>query len=225
MGFARLLFVAGIALALAGCLGAPRVAVLEPTSVEPPRPSIPPPVASASIFANTATFRPMFEDRRARGVGDTIVIRIEERINASQSTSSTIQRSGSAALEVPTVTRVPLIGGLAGVGLAGSSSNQHQSSGATAASNVLTGTIAVTVVDVLQNGNLVVSGEKQIGTNRELESVRLSGVINPSSIQPGNTVSSTQVADARIEYRGQGAGAAANTVGWLTRIFFSVLPL
>ena len=82
----------------------------------------------------------------------------------------------------------------------------------------------MTVIEVLPNGNLVVSGEKQIGINTGSEFVRLSGVVNPTTILAGNVVSSIQVADARLEYRGTGSVDEAQTIGWLARVFQSVLP-
>lgn len=217
-----------ISLLMAGCSAlAPRADVLEPTTARPqvavPTPQIRP--TNGSIFASAVTYRPLFEDARARGVGDVLVIRIEERVNASQTNNTTAQRSANAEVGLPLVNGFPGLKGLQELGFEGSSNNRFQSRGATAATNVLTGTLAVTVVEVLPNGNLVVSGEKQIGTNRELEKIRFSGVVNPSTIVAGNTVSSTQVADARVEYRGEGAIDAAQTVGWLTRFFFSVLPI
>jgi flagellar L-ring protein precursor FlgH len=80
------------------------------------------------------------------------------------------------------------------------------------------------VIQVLANGNLVVSGEKQIGINQGTEYVRFSGVVNPATIMAGNVVSSTQVADARLQYRGTGVVDEAQTMGWLARFFLSVLP-
>ena len=217
-----------LAALMAGCSAlTPRADVLEPTTARPmsviPAPQVKP--ANGSIFASAVTYRPLFEDARARGVGDVLVIRIEERINASQTNNTNIQRSANSAVELPLVNGFPGIKTLQGLGLEGSSNNRLQSRGATAATNILTGTLAVSVVEVLPNGNLIVSGEKQIGTNRELEKIRFSGVVNPATIAAGNTVSSTQVADARVEYRGDGAIDAAQTVGWLTRFFFSVLPI
>ena len=82
----------------------------------------------------------------------------------------------------------------------------------------------MTVVDVLPNGYLLVSGEKQIGTNREVQTIRFSGVVNPATILSGNLVSSSQVADARVEMRGQGAVDEAQVMGWLARFFLTFLP-
>ncbi|MDP1935016.1 MAG: flagellar basal body L-ring protein FlgH, partial [Nitrosomonas sp.] len=81
----------------------------------------------------------------------------------------------------------------------------------------------VTVIEALPNGNLVVSGEKQIGINQGQEFIRLSGVVNPVHIM-ANTISSTQVADARVEYRANGYLDEAQTMGWLSRFFLSVTP-
>jgi flagellar L-ring protein precursor FlgH len=81
---------------------------------------------------------------------------------------------------------------------------------------------------VLENGNLQVSGEKIVGINNSDEFIRFSGVVNPTTIAAANTVQSTQVADARIEYRNGGAmGEVVNdaqTLGFLGRFFMSVLP-
>ncbi|MGE3927530.1 MAG: flagellar basal body L-ring protein FlgH, partial [Lautropia sp.] len=97
--------------------------------------------------------------------------------------------------------------------------------GATGSDNQFAGTITVTVVEVLPNGNLVVAGEKQVGINQNLESLRFAGVVNPATIRPNNIVSSTQVADARMQVRGRGDIDKAQTTGWLTRFFLSFLPI
>jgi flagellar L-ring protein precursor FlgH len=82
----------------------------------------------------------------------------------------------------------------------------------------------VTVIEVLPSGNLVVSGEKQIGINQGSEFVRFSGVVSPNRISVGNVISSSQVADMRVEYRGNGYVDEAQTLGWFQRILLSVNP-
>ena len=81
------------------------------------------------------------------------------------------------------------------------------------------------MIEVLPNGNLVVSGEKQVGINQNVETLRFSGVINPANVLPGNVVSSTQVADVRLEVRGTGDIDRAQTIGWLSRFFLSFMPI
>jgi flagellar L-ring protein precursor FlgH len=77
---------------------------------------------------------------------------------------------------------------------------------------------------VLGNGNLMVSGEKQMMINQGTEFIRFSGVVNPRTVSGNNSVASTQVADARIEYSAKGYIDEAQTMGWLQRFFLNVLP-
>ncbi|HSC79386.1 MAG TPA: flagellar basal body L-ring protein FlgH, partial [Chitinolyticbacter sp.] len=109
-------------------------------------------------------------------------------------------------------------------GVSVTSGNNFEGKGDTTNSNTFRGTIAVTVVDVLPNGNLVVGGERQISINGQNNTLRFTGVVNPFDVQAGNVISSTKVADARIEQVGRGYIADANTMGWLQRFFLNVMP-
>ena len=104
------------------------------------------------------------------------------------------------------------------------SGNKSEGKGSSSATNVFSGTLTTTVIGVLPNGNLQVAGEKQIAINRGSEYVRFSGVVDPRSITGNNTVSSTQVADARIEYRSKGVMDEVQTMGWLQRFFLNIAP-
>jgi flagellar L-ring protein FlgH len=214
--------VAALAACAAGC--APdalrKVEVVQPMTVRPP----PPPTALAvrgGIY-QPATYQPLFEDHRARTVGDTLMININEKLNASKKASSAANRAGAMDFVVPEIQ----LGSRAikGGKLSATSKNDFEGKGDSAANNIFTGAITVTVIDVLPNGNLIVAGEKQIGINQGSEFVRLSGVVDPRFILAGNVVSSTQVADARLEYRGAGYIDEAQTMGWLSRVFLSVMP-
>jgi len=209
-----------------GCAMDGVVAVREPTTARPEQPlrvaAVERPATNGSIFASDS-FVPLFEDRRARRVGDTLVVVITENLSATRSSDTSSQRTGSNALAVPKVFGLP---GkfVQGDTLTASSDNKFEGKGATSSANTFTGTMTVTVVEVLPNGNLVVSGEKQVGVNRDSQTIRLSGVVNPAQIVSGNSINSTQIADARIDYRGKGAIDEAQTMGWLARFFLSVLP-
>jgi flagellar L-ring protein precursor FlgH len=84
--------------------------------------------------------------------------------------------------------------------------------------------ITVTVQEVMPNGHLLVVGEKQIGINSNVDVLKFSGTIDPRHIRPGNTIASTQVANARIESRGRGAVDEALSIGWLSRVFLNLFP-
>mgnify|MGYP003387123552 FL=1 len=111
-----------------------------------------------------------------------------------------------------------------GTTLEGSADSKQESKEATSASNLFTGSVTVTVIDVLPNGNLVVSGEKQIGINNEVEKLRFSGVVNPMHIVNGNQVSSTSIADARIEVGSHSQVKPEQVLGFLGRFFLSFFP-
>ena len=181
-------------------------------------------VASGGLFQKVS-YRPAFEDPRARMVGDVITIRILETVAASQVSKSTANRttSGKASVSAfPLLSPADLLNLKAGVGT--SSANDFSGKGGTESANAFTGTITATVVNVLPNGHLVVAGDKQIGVNQHVDVLRFTGTIDPRLVQPGNLINSSQVANARIESKGRGAQAEAQTVGWLTRFFFSFLP-
>ena len=214
---------AASAILVAACTPFPKVAVQEPTTVKPV------PVrravqANGAIYQHTA-YRPLLEDNRARFVGDVLTININESLSASQAKNSTASKTGTTTMANPAV-KLPFGGSLGAnsISVNGSSSNTFEGKGGTNSTNAFSGTITVTVIDVLANGNLVVSGEKQIGNNQQVETVRFSGVVNPLTIVGGNTVSSSQVADARIELRGQGQIDEAQVMGWLARFFLTFLP-
>jgi flagellar L-ring protein precursor FlgH len=212
----------GAAIALAGCNSNPlrTVEIQQPLTA---RPAAAAPLAQQNgAIYQAASYRPLLEDVRARAVGDLLTININEKLNASKTASTTADRAGTSTLDVPTA---QIAGkGIKGGSISGTSKSAFEGKGDSGANNVFTGTIAVTVIDVLPNGNLVVAGEKQIGINQGSEFIRLSGVVNPVTIMAGNVVSSTQVADARLEYRGTGYIDEAQTMGWLARAFLSILP-
>jgi flagellar L-ring protein FlgH len=165
----------------------------------------------------------LYEDRRAFFVGDTITIVIEEKTSASKKSSGNATRTGNTSLKIPTVSGVPLEG-VQGVDIEANSSQKFSGSGDASSNNLFSGNLAVTVIEVYPNGNLLVSGEKQVTINQGTEFIRFSGVVTPVTVTSTNTVSSTRVADARIEYRGNGYINEAQTMGWLTRVFMTIWP-
>jgi flagellar L-ring protein precursor FlgH len=201
----------------------PRVEMSETRPVPPAPVAATAPVATGSIF-QAATYRPLFEDHRARLVGDTLTVQIAEKVAASQKSTSSIDKSGDSSAGV---TAIPGIspGSFARGNFGANSANTFAGKGSTENTNDFNGVITVTVREVLPNGHLVVVGEKQIGVNANVDVLRFSGQLDPRAIQSGNSVNSTQIANVRLEHRGRGAQADAQAVGWLTRVFLSVLPI
>ena len=220
-GFSAILMYVLAAAGLTGCATVPETIVQHPTNVRPPV-AAPAPQANGAIFQASA-YRPMFEDRRARMVGDMLTIVINERTSAGKSAANTSSKSGSVEFGAPTLFGIPATT-TAKAALNAESSNTFEDKGTSSSSNTFTGTIAVMVAEVLPNGNLVVSGEKQVALDKGVEYVRFSGIVNPDNIS-GNAVSSTAVADARVEYRTNSRIDKAEMMSQLTRFFLSILPL
>jgi flagellar L-ring protein FlgH len=205
----------------------PSCAINQPPIVHQPMTALPeiavaPAVANGSIY-QSGSHRPLFEDRRARFVGDTLTVEIAEKTAASKKSGASAERSSDVAVGVPVVKGLPGKS-FQGVELGANTSNTFDGKGEAAARNDFTGTITATVIGVLANGNLLISGEKQIAMSQGTEFVRFSGVVNPIAISASNTVKSVLVADARIEYRANGYIDEAQTQGWLARFFNNVLP-
>jgi flagellar L-ring protein FlgH len=209
-------------LPLAACVtSTPSTMVHQPMSVRPEvRQNA---YATQGAIYNAGLGRPLFEDRRARYVGDIITINIVENTQASKNSETKAERSSSVDATVPLITGLPFKT-FQGVGLNAGNSTSFDGSGSNTSSNAFRSTLTCTVIEVLPNGNLLVSGEKQIGLKEGEEFVRFSGIVNPATINAANTVQSTQVADARLEFKANGFVDTAQVMGWLGRFFLSVLP-
>ena len=216
------------------------ISVLSACALVPPDPVVtgpltaaPPPLPvdakqgepTGSIFQpNSYGNFPLFEDRRPRNVGDIVTVLIEEKTNAAKNVSTSTDRTGNAALGIAAVPKFfpPGMSPDQAFDIAGE--NKSDGSGSSRADNKFSGTITTTVIAVLPNGNLQIAGNKEMAINRGSEYVRFSGVVDPRSITGSNTVISTQVADARIEYRSKGVMAEVQEMGWLQRFFLNVSP-
>jgi flagellar L-ring protein precursor FlgH len=170
-------------------------------------------------------YKGLFEERRAVRVGDTLTVVLNETTRASKDIGTNARRNSSNNAN-------------AGLGLSSGSSNKpialnagvnsngntnFDSKGGSSASNQFSGTITVTVLEVLSNGNLNVAGEKRLAVGHEEEVIRFGGIVTPSTLQ-GNSVLSSQVADARIEYRGLGITDQIQAPGILTQLFTKFSP-
>jgi flagellar L-ring protein FlgH len=221
---------------LVGCASADKQTLLQTPSTARPKPiqgtaanmgSLYP-SNSGSPMASTVSHRPLFEDRRARNVGDILTVVLNETTAAAKGSSLSAARKATAtnAFGVTAGVGAPF-GEFAGIRAVsnydGSADLKSEGSGASAANNTFAGTITVTVVEILSNGNLVVAGEKQVAISNEEEIIRFGGIVNPNTLVY-NRVNSQEVADARIEYRGRGVTDDTQGVGWFSRLLFKLSP-
>jgi flagellar L-ring protein precursor FlgH len=181
---------------------------------------VPIPPDNGAIF-QVDSFRPMFGDFRAHAVGDVLTIVITENVSADKKNGASGNNSGKMSASVDKLFGVTT----SNLSMSETAQMQSAATAAGSASSNFTGTIAVTVLEVMPNGNLRVSGEKQIGLDKGTEFIRLSGMVMPSSIAVGNMVPSTKLADSRVEYRTNSQFDAAEILKWLSRLFSTVLLL
>ena len=227
MSNARRLLAALSMVALAGCQSMPQPVKVDfsDSAATTPVPSarVATPMRSNGSLFQSASYRPAFEDPRARLVGDVVTVQIAENVTASQVSKSTANRTSSLSTGV---TAFPFLNSTttSKFSTGATSANDFAGKGGTESANTFNGVITATVTEVLPNGHLLIAGEKQIGVNQNVDVMRFTGSVDPALLQPGNLINSTQVANVRLESRGRGAQAEAQTAGWLTRFFFSVLP-
>jgi flagellar L-ring protein precursor FlgH len=179
---------------------------------------------------NPTHYRGLFEDRRAARVGDTLTVLLNETTRASKDGGTVASRSsansanfGLNALRSQTGGNNATNGRALNAGINNSGAINFDSKGGSTASNQFSGTITVTVLEVLPNGNLNVGGEKRLAVGNEEEVIRFGGIVSPVNLQ-GNTILSSLVADARIEYRGAGITDEVKNSGWMTRLFVRSSP-
>jgi len=199
-----------------GCSFTPTTVVQQPLTAKPV--AVTPENTNSGAIFNHRGYRPMFEDRKARYVGDIVTINIRENTTATKAAGSSGSKDGTINSSVTSLfgTALPK----AAVDATGTS--EYEDRAAANASNVFNGSITTTVIEVLSNGNLVVSGEKQVSLDKGTEFVRFSGVVNPDQITIGNFVNSTSVADARVEYRTSSKIDAAEVANAVSRFFLSI---
>lgn len=212
-----------LAAALSACTTVSRVpeeAVYGNTAIQAGTAYTMPPAASGTIFNPAGGFG-LFMDLRARAVGDILTVMLVERTNATKEASTSTSKGTSVDTGSPVFAGRPMTS--KGLPLTNQleSDSSFDGQGDASQSNRLDGSITVTVIDRLPNGNLLVRGEKRITINQGEEFIRLQGIVRPVDIGPQNTVESTKVADAEISYAGKGTLADANRPGWLSRFFNS----
>ncbi|CAL4322922.1 Flagellar L-ring protein [Buchnera aphidicola (Eriosoma lanigerum)] len=170
----------------------------------------------------------LFEDYRAHNIGDTMTIVLQENVSASNSSSENIIHNGNSNLGLTTFPNLFNIinnNSKSRAEFNSSGKNEYSGKGSSTAKNIFTGIITVTVENILPNGNMEVIGEKTIKINKGTEKIRFSGIVNPKTIGNNNSVISTQVADAHIEYLSNDYVNKNNHMGWLQRLFFKIAPM
>jgi len=222
-GTAGLLFAALLLCNLTGCAITPKPMIDQPMQARPLPPEPKDKGNPGSIYQASA-YRPLFEDVRARMVGDSIIITIAENTSSTTTTGNAQSKSAATSFGAPNVFGATAAK-TANLNLATKTTNSLTEKGGDNFANTFNGTISATITEVLPNGNFRVSGEKKLAFDRETEYVRFSGIVTPATIVAGNVVSSTQVADAKFEYRTNAHLDGSEMMSILDRFFLSFIPM
>lgn len=186
-----------------------------------PAPVAAPRAADGSIFNIAAGYAPLVEGMKARMVGDPLTIVLVESISSSKSAGSKTQRSGGASITPPTAGPLKFLKPDA---LKASSESSFNGQGKATQTSTLSGELSVTIAEVRPNGTALIRGEKRMSLSQGQEWVQISGIVRLADVSPDNRISSSQVADARIQYGGKGSIQRASREGWLSKFFNMVSP-
>lgn len=171
----------------------------------------------------------MFSDKRANAVGDVLTILVQENNTASKDNSIKTAKNTSIDAALATFLYSPAASGLLTKSgempaIKANSKTDFDAGGKINNTEKITARIAVRVVDVLPNGNLVIEGRRTITFARETQDAVLRGVVRAEDITANNNVYSFNIADATIKYTGQGAVSETTRKGWFTRLWDFLTP-
>ncbi|MBS0255324.1 MAG: flagellar basal body L-ring protein FlgH [Proteobacteria bacterium] len=215
----RLPITAAVLLAIA----APAAAKKPPAGYEPalPQPAAPAPhSADGAIFNASAGYAPLVTGARAHAVGDVLTINLVETTTTAKTASSKTQRAGSGSVTPPTAGPFAIDPNALNAAAQSSFNGQGQA----AQTSSFSGTVSVTIAEVRANGTALVRGEKRMMLSQGQEWIQFSGIVRLADIDPDNAVASGKVADARVEYAGNGAIQRSAREGWLSKFFNLVSP-
>ena len=224
--FARLTGASLMVFGLSACSVLPPQALTHSPQFEPVYPVVSEQakVATGAIYVGRQSDS-WFGKSRSFQVGDVITVLLNESSQATRTQNGTITRDSTNNM-IPTGLSSwgAGVGGLMkGIKMDGGSMS-NKGTGAADQQASLTGSVAVAVVEVMPNGNLVLRGEKQLALTEGSEIIQVAGIIRPDDVSPSNTVQSKRLANAQIAYRGTGDLANATRAGWGTSALLKLWP-
>lgn len=170
-------------------------------------------------------YHSLFEDHKSRNIGDILTVLLQENVSASHSSSSNARRNNKIDFRISTpfdiinnkISRNNFFTDV-------NSNNNFIGQGESSSRNAFNGSITVSVLNIMDNGNLYVTGYKKISVNQNQELIKFSGIVNPKTIDRNNRVLSTLISNANIEYVENGSIYNYKKLNWLQKFLFYFLP-
>jgi flagellar L-ring protein FlgH len=196
---------------------------IQPQAKTLPVPMVRPEHTAGSLWPGESSRNMLFTDNKARFVNDIVTIIIEESssgqnqasTNTSKNSASNSDVSAFLGLDTSIINSNTNLGGKLSV--AGTSTSTLKGTGDTSRGGKLQARLTARVVKVLDNGNLLIEGRRQLTLNAEDQFIVITGVIRSEDIAADNWVLSSNMADARIVYTGSGVLTDKQHPGWMTR--------
>ncbi|OHE72944.1 MAG: hypothetical protein A2Y14_04755 [Verrucomicrobia bacterium GWF2_51_19] len=171
--------------------------------------------------------RGMYSDRTAYRIGDIVTVTLDESFsmdNKREFSYSNEPKQANEFTKIITNKFMRLVDKNFTYPTTTLGKNEAKNSGEVKDSNALTGTVSALVIDILPNGNLVIEGARKKAFSNTTQYEVLSGIVRPDDITSTNTISSSKVADLRLELIGEGDINATQSKGWLTKFSDSINP-
>ncbi len=227
-----------LALMASGCVTSKNQVETMPVLTPPPAEDMDPQTAGnpGSLF-NPGDAQFLFADNRARRIGDIVMVNITENSRSTLEATTESEKDNSRNLGVQNFFGAKTIGmgKVLGQNLTGdvgntpllqfSDSGEFTGEGTTERSADISATVAARVTKILPGGLMQVEGAREVRINEETQILVVRGLVRPRDISPNNTILSTHLADARVEYYGKGVISDKQKPGWLTRILDNYWPL
>jgi flagellar L-ring protein FlgH len=187
------------------------------------------PIARADSLWHDDVSQPMFADKRAERVGDIVTILVQETSSASKNNSTQTSKQSSVDAAIASFLYSPTASGLLTQGgtlptLKFNNKSAFAGGGTISDSQKIVASVAVRVVDVLPNGNLVIEGTRESAFSGEQQTIILRGTIRKDDIMANNTVYSYNVADAAIKFVSKGTITDTQRKGWFHRLWDKLSP-
>jgi len=219
------------ALFMTGCVTTQSTQVQQPF---PERQSLPlvgnkqiPPTEGAVFSAQSKN---IYSDSRARSIGDIVLVKIVETSNGKKTAETTTSRDSTITGGISSLFGFEsLFAGKNGhipslTSIDADIAKEFTGTGETKRDSTVTATISARVIDKTLDGNLIIRGYREIRVNNETQHIILSGLVRPTDISKDNSIESSHIADARIEYTGTGVLSAKQQPGWLANALDVIWP-
>ena len=219
---------------------APPISVKENNALQNAHMAVAPQSHEGSLWQENGLLSDMFEDLKARKVGDIVTIQIEESSKATNQANTKTGRASSLEAGIEKLfgledwyqnhvldwysDKWPKINPFGNPSVKGSMASRFDGSGTTTRSGDLSAFMTARITEVLPNGNFIIVGSREVMVNNENQLIIVSGVIRPRDISPDNVILSTFISDAKIAYSGSGIIDDRQRPGWLANLLNTIWP-